>query len=191
MRDAVRLEKGFTIIEVLIAFFIISVTLVGATRMIVESQKQVQQLSQRTLALQLANDLLARISANPDALDQYDDAIPSKKSKNCAKHTCTEDELASYDLWNWNKKLQGENITQPGATADADRINAGGLVLPTACRSVNTNNRTVEITMVWRGKEPRPDQHTTNHCGLNDSNYKEYANNDVRRLLVIATRISG
>ncbi|OED40600.1 type IV pilus modification protein PilV [Endozoicomonas sp. (ex Bugula neritina AB1)] len=178
-------KNGFTLIELLIALLVISVGLLGVARLAVETQKQSQQISQRTIALELANNLMARVSANPTALAQYDDPIPANQPKDCTTNACSTSELAQHDLWQWNQALQGATITRAENNA-VIRINTGGLVLPTACRVINNN--TVTITLVWRGKHVMPNRQN-NNCALNDANYRQSANNDLRRLLSIATLI--
>ncbi len=180
-----RYRRGFTLIELLVAMLIISVGLIGMAGLTIESQKQAQQLTERTLALQLANDLLARMSANASALDQYSVAIPDTLATDCTETRCTPEEMAAYDLWVWNKQLQGANITKAGDK----RLNMGGLSHPTACRDITDNG--VTLTLVWRGKQPRPDQHTHKQCGKGNALYQQSAANDLRRILLIETKITS
>lgn len=56
-------NNGFTMIEVLVAMIIISVGLLGIAGLVVESRKNIVEVQQRSIALQLAEDLLARIHA--------------------------------------------------------------------------------------------------------------------------------
>ena len=96
--------RGFTLYEVLIAVLILAIGILGVTGLQVLSLQQNRSALLRAQALQVGNDILDRIRANPDGT--YDnigfDDDPSG-SVNCVGATadCSEDEMATYDIGQW------------------------------------------------------------------------------------------
>ncbi|MGI9277488.1 MAG: type IV pilus modification protein PilV [Endozoicomonas sp.] len=179
--------NGFTMIEVLVAMIIISVGLLGVAGLFAESQKSIQEVQQRSIALLQAEDILARMNANVDGLGNYDGvmaAMPAQPATLCNTGvTCSPADTAAYDLWRWATAIHGAGIKNQ---ADA---NVGGLLLPIACIDVNGNN--VRLTIAWRGKYARPDASPGINCGNGNANFASGGvNNALRRLMVIETTVS-
>lgn len=96
--------RGFTLYEVLIAVLILAIGILGVTGLQVLSLQQNRSALLRAQALQVGNDVLDRIRANPDGTYSgvdFDDA-PSG-SVNCvgALANCSEDQMATYDIAQW------------------------------------------------------------------------------------------
>ncbi|WP_419834790.1 type IV pilus modification protein PilV [Endozoicomonas atrinae] len=180
-------NNGFTMIEVLVAMIIISVGLLGIAGLVVESRKNIVEVQQRSIALQLAEDLLARINANNSGLASYNGTITAAPAQpgtlcNAANSNCTPAQTAAFDLWQWGSALYGNEVQTAANT------NAGGLISPLAC--ININNTDVTLTIVWRGKFTRPDTRPAVTCGDADTDYRSAVDNDLRRVMVIETTIS-
>ncbi|MEM7363081.1 MAG: type IV pilus modification protein PilV [Pseudomonadota bacterium] len=96
--------RGFTLYEVLIAVLILAIGILGVTGLQVLSLQQNRSALLRAQALQVGNDILDRIRANPDGtyngIDFDDD--PSG-STNCIGPLadCSEDDMATYDIAQW------------------------------------------------------------------------------------------
>ena len=179
-------STGFTLVEVLASMIVVSVGLLGVAGLVVESQKNSFEVYQRSAALELGNDLLGRINANPDALASYVSdltSIPTQPDKLCnaANSNCSNVELAAFDLWQWAGMLYGTEIKT------TSNNNAGGLVLPMAC--ITRNGSILAVSIVWRGKFAKPDQKGTVACGDDDNQYKLSNKNDLRRVMTLTTRI--
>ncbi len=98
-----RKADGFTLIEVLVATVIMAVGILGVAGLQVVSLQQNRSSLLRSEALQIANDILDRMRANPDqtyAPVNYTDAPPAS-AKNCVQNTCTPAEMALYDIAQW------------------------------------------------------------------------------------------
>ncbi len=180
-------NNGFTMIEVLVAMIIISVGLLGIAGLVVKSRKNIVEVQQRSIALQLAGDLLARINANNSGLASYNGTITAAPAQpgtlcNAANANCTPAQTAAFDLWQWGSALYGNEVQTAANT------NAGGLISPLAC--ININNTDVTLTIVWRGKFTRPDTRPAVTCGDADTDYRSAVDNDLRRVMVIETTIS-
>ncbi len=182
-------KSGFTIIEVLVALLIISIGLLGVAGLIAESQKSVLEVQQREIALRLANDIIARMTTNGDALSTYDGTVNSAIAEpgtlcDSSNANCTPDQLAAWDLWQWSNNLHGSVIQTASDT------NAGGLVNPVACIEIDSNN--VSLSIAWRGKFTRPDSHADKTCGDDNARFKSDATkNDLRRMLTVSTTINS
>jgi type IV pilus assembly protein PilV len=112
MKDyrSIKYNKGFTLLEALIAFVIISVGLLGMAGLQVVSLKENQMAFFRTQASILAYDMADRIRANAVivdvnagkyAIDYGDNATAA----NCVSSTCNSETMADYDLTEWTSAL--------------------------------------------------------------------------------------
>ncbi|GAB3280569.1 hypothetical protein GCM10027297_18720 [Parahaliea aestuarii] len=161
-----RAGGGFTLIEVLIAFVILSIGLLGIVSLQALSKVSQHQSMQRTRAVTVADDLLERIRANPQGMTTYTagsvvygGSTLSAPAANCNTASCTTVELATHDLWEFEQALDGagETVVSGGATRSV-----GGLVQPQACivftpDSGKTNTGILNIIVQWRGLEETTD----------------------------------
>ena len=132
-----RSHRGFTLIEVLVTFVILSIGLLGVVSLQALSKTSQHQGIQRTRAVAIADGMLEKIRANPAGLTTYvagvgdplgGGTITSEPSPDCVSGTCTPTEMAAHDLWEWEQALDGMAVTvDGGATATA------GLINPQAC----------------------------------------------------------
>ncbi len=103
-QTGVKAQRGVALIEVLIAFLILSVGLVGFSALQVRAVKATQSSLQRNDAAMLANFILESMRANKAAA--IDPALPY----NLANKTCTapgaSTSLASTDLAAWFSVLK-------------------------------------------------------------------------------------
>ena len=104
-----KYNRGFTLLEILIALLIISVGLLGVATLQVRGQ-QINFVSYyRTQATFLADDIMDRMqvnfieaSAGNYILDELSDCPnDGNLSNDCDTGNCTTDELKDYDLANW------------------------------------------------------------------------------------------
>ncbi|MEY3182039.1 MAG: hypothetical protein RLZ35_24 [Pseudomonadota bacterium] len=142
--------KGFGLVEVLITFTIMSVALIGMTRMILISQRTTTDNGLRTQALILAQDMVGRILANSansractlsdyHVLGANGASLEADKTKcyglNWGK--CTPIEVAQQDIRDWKNLVAGTTdatgtftITQGlpggvGVVCCTDNLNGG------------------------------------------------------------------
>jgi len=173
-------EKGVGLIEVLISLLILSVGMLGVMGLQINAKRSNLEAMQRSIALQLVEDMVGRISMNAytvDGVDVYlnlgvnklvevDTSAINAPAKTCGVGvTCSADELATFDLYQWQLDMAGESV-QIGD--DADDIRAGGLVQPTGCiTGPGDGSGFVTITLAWRGNFPmdQPDL-VTLPCGV-------------------------
>lgn len=105
-------QQGFSLIEVLIAMFVIAIGLLGAAGLQLQGLQQLQSSYLRSQATIIAYDMADRMRANPVALASgaYNDPT-AKLTANCLTIAgCTPAELAEHDFYEW---------TGNGATSDS------------------------------------------------------------------------
>lgn len=186
-----RRNRGFSLLEVLIALFIFSIGLLGIGGLQLLSKQNNFEAIQRTTAAMLAHDMIERMRANPYALDVYisNAGVTTvgggtlTSTLDCVTNACDDiDDLATYDLKQWEKAIDGVTETNAGS-------NVGGLVQPTGCITgpAGGSEGVYTITLAWRGKTELSDSaKSSNTCGAT-----LYGTGDkYRRLLSITTFIA-
>ena len=116
---------GFTLLEVMIAFLIFSVGLLGLAGMQGIGMRNNQIAYSRTIASQLAYDMADRIRNNPNV--DYA-TIAASSATNCitASGGCNAAQTAAFDKYEWNTA-----ITNAGTSIGTDKSplnNAAGFI---------------------------------------------------------------
>ena len=153
-------QRGFTLIEALIAFVILSVGLLGIVSLQAMAKTSQHLAIQHTRAVTLADAIVERIRVNPAGLAVYDIGVASPRGVESAEPepdpdcqsdatSCTPDQLAAHDLWAWEQALLG-------ASATVDGENTAGLIEPRGCIVFNAapgRARTgkLQVIIQWRG----------------------------------------
>lgn len=142
-------QNGFSLIEALIAFMIISVGMLGIASLQTLSMKAGHTAIIRTAAVFNVDDILDRMRANPSQIAAYtvdvtgtgtdggcSDVVGSSTSPNTVTSTaieCTSIQIAADDIYRWKRSL-GQNIKA-----------SIGVVAPVAPRVLNT----VTVIITW------------------------------------------
>ncbi len=112
---------GFTLIEIMVTIVILSVSLLGLSKMQLTSLRYNQDAYQRSLATQLAYDMTNRMRANVSAakLGAYD--LPSGiQNLACLSVTgCLSPQMAAHDVYEWLSPLSPTSVVNqlPNASA--------------------------------------------------------------------------
>jgi len=141
-------NKGFTLMEVLVALAVLSIGLLGMAGMQLFSLKSSHNAYLRTQATTAANELVDKIRANRIAAiaGNYDSALIT----NCQTTDCTPNQLASFELSQWKCAL-GNYETDTTCTTAANGIDLNS-TLPSGDGSVvrdNTNSNVITVTVQW------------------------------------------
>ena len=128
-------QRGFSLIEVMVALFVLSIGLLGLAGLQTLGLKFNVQSYQRTQAVLNAYDIIDRMRANPVgvAATQYDKILltetPDVPNPNCSVTDCNGAEMAAYDIDQWlaslgNLLTQGDGVVWrqgPGEDGQAGR----------------------------------------------------------------------
>ena len=138
-----RTNRGFSLVEVLIALIIMSVGMLGIAGLYVQSMQAGRTSMLRHHAVTLAGDIADRIRANPTAGAAY--AAAAGADNNCVaqNNDCDVAEMAAHDIFLW--QAQARDFLPPmgdGSQQVIVAFNAG-------------NPSSYQITIRW--DEPTPD----------------------------------
>jgi len=137
-------QQGFTLLESLLALFILSFGLLGVAGMHAQSLQTGFVAAQRMAAVSKGNELLERIRSNRVGRASYAGA---PASEGCTigngSVTCTPVQMAADDLFIWQQEVT--NVFAPATVAtDVQVVTIGNLILdPTSALSV------VTISLDW------------------------------------------
>ncbi len=157
MARTINIKNGFTLIEVLISLFVLSVGLLGLAALQATSMASNTDSYVRTQATLIAYDIVDKMRANPSgvAAGGYDTQTTSSaatkyatylscKASTCncdgAGASCDANNLAIYDLGTWYEKMTKPEVL-PGAYDASDTSH-----LATVERDANN---LVTITIRW------------------------------------------
>lgn len=149
-------QHGFSLIEALVAFLILSVGMLGIASLQLISLKAGKTAELRTVAVIKVEEMFERIRNNPVILDpnvagSYESIAGDLGNDNgCNDYTgsrvvCTSAELARDDIFNWKADLKTSLPNNVGTTASIAVLDKVVGVLPTA---------TVTITVNWQERNP-------------------------------------
>jgi type IV pilus assembly protein PilV len=108
--------RGATIVEVLVAFVVLSIGMLGLAGLFAVTLRSSGNAIQRVLAVDLASDIADRIRANRRAGSAYT-AAPVAADDKCVGEssvTCSAEEMAKNDVWLWRQQIAR---AFPGGTA--------------------------------------------------------------------------
>jgi type IV pilus assembly protein PilV len=159
-----RRQRGFTLIEVLIALVIIAVGLLGVAGLQLSSLQNQLEAYQRAQAVMLAEEMAHRIRANAPAArsvarpyvagTQYGLLTPAS----CDPNSIT---TAAYDLCDWNNSLAGQGVSLGG-------VNAGSVNAARGCieylPSTADGETRIRVTVAWQGTVATLDPNSS--CGV-------------------------
>ncbi len=192
-------QRGFTLIEALIAFVILSVGLLGIVSLQAVAKSSQQLALQHTRAVTIADAIVERIRVNPAAVEDYNigtdnpvgETATAEPTPNCRSAACTPAELAAHDLWAWEQALLGAGAQLSG-TNTAGLIEPRGCIVFTATTDQGKNgeprDRAGQLTVIiqWRGLKESFDavQGGEVTCGGEDA-----GDDDFRRQVIVTTYI--
>lgn len=173
-------QTGSSLVEVAISLLVVSVATVGLAGLQISAKHLGHQAMQRTEAAALAMDLLERMRGNRTVLAHYrskgmgaaSGADLARPDKNCDWMACRAAELAAWDLWNWERALNGATTGR----------GAGGLVRPLACIAVL--ERAVTVLVTWEAHPSLPPLSADSACDAS-----KYGEGESRQALRITSYI--
>jgi len=140
-----RHNRGFTLLEVMVALLVMSIGLLGIAKMMVLSARANDSAYMRSQATALAYTILDAMRANrPSAIAQgYDTAVVVPAAQACTVAApCTSGQTAQNDTFLWNQSLAAE---LPGGTGTVATVTAPDT-------ATGANNVTATVTVTWADK---------------------------------------
>ncbi len=144
-------NKGFTLMEVLVALAVLSIGLLGMAGMQLFSMKSSHSAYLQSQASYFAYDLIDKMRANPVGFGNgnYESALSTIPGSftNCqtTTATCSPDQLAAFELTQWKCAL-GSYENDPVCVAPLNMTS----VLPNGDGSVVRNGVDVTVTVQWQ-----------------------------------------
>jgi len=185
-------QRGFTLLEVMIAVLIFGIGLLAVAGLQSVSKRANYEALQRTTASFLAMDMLERMRVNKRRLNFYIQgnmqlgggtrAVPGTLCSSTADG-CDGIDIARADLYLWEQLLDG-------VAEDLGGNATGGLVDPTACLDGPPGGGTgvYTVAIAWRGVTELTNP-AADDCGDDTGLYG--ASNEFRRVLVISAFIDA
>jgi type IV pilus assembly protein PilV len=141
-----ELQRGATLVEVLVAMIILAIGLLGLVGL--QARLQVLQLEsyQRAQALLLLHDMAGRLAVNRQQAGSYVTTSPLGAGMTCPTSTATR---ADIDKMQWCNGLQGAAETIGTSTKVGAMVGGRGCV-----ESIGPN--AYMVTVAWQGMAPIP-----------------------------------
>lgn len=149
-----RRQRGATLIEILVSLLILMIGLLGLIGVMIQSQRAQLESYQRVQALNLVQDMAARINSNRAAADCYAlavtfgtgyDATPD--ASGCASGSLEQKTRVTKDLTDWNNLLKGA----AEVTAGGDRV--GSILGARGCITKNATTGVFQVSVAWQGSQ--------------------------------------
>ncbi|AFC86573.1 type IV pilus modification protein PilV [Frateuria aurantia] len=122
------IQRGVSLIEVLVAVLVFGIGLLGLAALIIVSLRSTQTAYLRTQASVLAQGMSNRMRANPAGVwgGNYNGSYPlsSGGSASCSSSTCTPAQLAQQDGQYWSQELAA-GLPSAAASIACDAATAG------------------------------------------------------------------
>lgn len=100
-----RKQQGFTLIEVMIALFVLSVGMLGSSAMMLRGQSEAIKTNNDAIAAQMAQSMAEMVRSNIDGVTagDYDNLDSHAANPGCIVSGCSAAALAAYDsyIWGW------------------------------------------------------------------------------------------
>lgn len=123
-------QHGFSMLEVLITLFILSVGLLGLAAMQAEGLKTSSGSLLRSKAVVAMADITDRMRANAAGLNNYSltlgETISLPAGSACVSNPCSATLMAQFDMAQWLTSLQAVGSGLPGAQAAIAPLAAAG-----------------------------------------------------------------
>jgi type IV pilus assembly protein PilV len=166
-------ESGFTMIEIMVAVFILGIGVIGIAGMQLHALRTTQQSTFQTIAIELASGMADRMRANEHRMKLVDSVNPflnldfqsttetvAEPVVSCYASDCDAMELAQFDIYEWKSRVKAE---LPGGRIkicrDASPWDSATGAYQWTCASSGTASNTAPpvIKIGWQGKGFAPD----------------------------------
>ena len=147
MRCSVKQQKGFSLIEALVAFLILSIGMLGIGSLQLISIKAGHLAGSHMIAVIKVEEMFERIRNNPFKVLNYNAAVGADNGCNDyggALNACTSANLVAYDVFEWEAGLQASMYAVTGLITTIEVIPPVAGTQPLAV---------VNITVGWKERQ--------------------------------------
>jgi len=151
MMSSAQRQKGFTLIEALVAFLILSIGMLGVASLQLISVKAGHSAAFRMVAVTKVEDMFERIRNNPVQVANYADGAPAAADMSCNDYSgtvnsCSSIAMVAHDKYEWQQELAASLSANIAVTT------AITVAVPVAGTSPLS---TVTITVRWAERNPQ------------------------------------
>ncbi len=153
-KNSMSKQRGFSLIEAIVAFLILSIGMLGIASLQMLSLKAGHTAELRTMAVIKAEEMFERIRNNPAALDASTAAsyvsatTDSGTDSDCTATLCSYAQMARDDIFHWKADLRN-------SLPDNDNTTASIAVTP-----VSATNPTATVTIAINWQERKQEAQT-------------------------------
>ncbi len=141
-------SAGFTLLEVLIALFVLSVGLLGLASLQAQALRYNHNAYLRSVATQQAYDIADRVRANAVGLQNgaYDSITSDPGDPGCISSGCTPGQVAQFDAYEWYTTLA---TLLPGGTGSVTGAGPNSLfTVSVSWNEIETETGARTVTLV-------------------------------------------
>jgi len=113
-------QRGFSLIEALVAFLVLSIGMLGIASLQVLSLKAGSTAVMRTVAVMKVEEMMERVRNNPTQVNSYATASATGVNNGCNDYAtykaCTPAEMVQDDIFHWIEELKSR-LPNTGVTA--------------------------------------------------------------------------
>jgi len=134
-------QQGFTLMEVMIAAFVLSVGMLGSTAMMLRGMQQADTTNYEAVAAQAAMNMAERMRGNITGVlaGDYDGEASTTTAVDCSSALCNSANVADYHLYIWGTELKDLLPSNAAPTGRVDLKLAG----------TTTTDPLYTITVTW------------------------------------------
>lgn len=155
---SVRLQRGITLIESLVAIVVAAIGILGILGVQMRTLTDTQTSVRRAQAIRLIEDMGERMRVNPNALadiNVYTSGFSNEPTLTNCSSGCNNSQLAAYDLAVWKQSVkttlplgQASIFLAPGETQDANRRQLGVIISWRENERAGTKTDDIDATKV-------------------------------------------
>ena len=149
MNSTYQNQRGFSLIEALVAFLILSIGMLGIASLQTLSMKAGGTAMYRTAAVMKVDEIIENMRANQSAVADYSAGTTDAGADNGCRQSstsakaCTTAEMAADDIFHWKKSLT--NVLPDNAATTA----SVAVIAPVAPEVLST----VTVTVNWNERD--------------------------------------
>ena len=195
MTRHIPMQRGFTMLEVLVSLLILLIGLLGLAGLLVTTQQGEVEAYQRKQATVLLQDMLDRLTANPKAAGSFGQCyaftnaltgLPALGTGNavdanfdCGAGSVSQAARGRADLKAWNNALLGTSERK-----GADEV--GAIIDARGCVTHDPVTDVYVVSVAWRGLQPTVAPAAAYTCGAG-----LYTDERLRRVISVTIRIAN